>query len=82
MKMTYEINTVVNENSEFIGSFNSKHFEEIYNEIWSNVSFQYEFEILEDGKWIGNQDDVNTLEYFGYAITPENIKNKLITIEG
>lgn len=79
--MTYTIETKQNENSEFVGSFSSKDFNKIYDLIWSDKRFTNEFDIYENGKWIGNQDDANILEYYGYKLTPENIKNKLITMQ-
>jgi hypothetical protein len=79
--MTYTIETTINENSEFIGTFSSKVFSAIYDAIYDNSKFFDQFDIYEDGKWIGNQDDIDILEYYGYEVTSANIKNKLITIE-
>lgn len=79
--MTYSIRTIQNENTSIIKDFSTNDFSKIVNLLWLDDAFLNEFEILEDGKWIGNDQDVNILEYYGYDITPENIKNKLITMQ-
>lgn len=78
--MKYLIETKENENTTFITSFASDDFETIAGRIFTR-GFENDFDIYENGKWIGNQDDANILEYYGYKLTPENIKNKLITIQ-
>lgn len=79
--MTYSIRTIQNEDTKEIKDFSSNDFSKIVNLLWSDDAFLNEFEILEDGKWIGNDQDINILEYYGYDITPENIKDKLITLQ-
>lgn len=79
--MIYSIRTIQNENISNIKDFSTNDFSKIVNLLWSDDAFLNEFEIFEDGKWIGNDQDVNILEYYGYNITPENIKDKLITMQ-
>lgn len=79
--MVYSIRTIQNENTTQVKDFSTNDFSKIVNLLWLDDAFLNEFEIFENGKWIGNDQDVNILEYYGYDITPENIKDKLITLQ-